>query len=85
MEKSFADRVSEELAKARAKHSDMNSPHEAYAVILEELDEFWDLVKADDHQHSDGKTRMINELVQIGAMAQRAAEDVLGVYVPWPL
>ncbi|MFB3894299.1 MAG: hypothetical protein ACE15C_20025 [Phycisphaerae bacterium] len=72
----FAELVAAELARARQKHSDMNSAHEAYAVILEELDEFWEMVKTDDHKFSDGQDRMVAELVQIAAMCQRAAEDV---------
>lgn len=31
---------------ARKKHAPMRGPHEGYAVILEELDELWDEVKA---------------------------------------
>ncbi len=47
--------------------------HEGYAVLLEEVDEFWDEVKA---QKPD-KAKVLAELVQIAAMAQRCAEDVL--------
>lgn len=32
--------------KARLKHRPMQSPHEGYAILLEELDELWDEVKA---------------------------------------
>ncbi len=72
----FPGMVERELCRARQKHADMQSPHEAYAVILEELDEFWTMVKTDDHHYSDGQERMVKELVQIAAMAQRAAEDL---------
>jgi len=34
-----------ELASAEAKFKPFNSSHEGYAVILEELDELWDVVK----------------------------------------
>jgi vacuolar-type H+-ATPase catalytic subunit A/Vma1 len=64
-----------EIERARAKHKPINSAHEGYSVILEELDEFWDEVKRKlemrDNRH------MYEELVQIAAMAQRTAEDVL--------
>ena len=33
------------MERARTKHKPINSAHEGYAVILEELDEFWDEVK----------------------------------------
>lgn len=69
---SFATRVAEELSKARAKHKDIKCAHEAYAVILEELDEVWDEVK----QQKWGPEALLKELVQVGAMAQRAAEDL---------
>ncbi len=66
----FAELQAKELAKARAKHKgSFHSAHEAYGVILEEVDEFWDLVKSDNKN-------MLNELLQIAAMAQRAAEDL---------
>jgi hypothetical protein len=69
----FDKLVKAELEKARRKHPDSYpSAHYFYAVILEEVDEFWDLVKA---QNPD-KAHMLKELVQIGAMAQRAAEDI---------
>lgn len=70
------DRVStsvlNELHKAITKHKPMHSPHEAYAVIKEELDEFWDEVKQQVHNRS----RMYKELLQISAMAQRAIIDL---------
>lgn len=75
----FATIVRAELAAARAKHGPLNSAHEAYAVILEELDEFWGhcRLKAEDRS----KTLVLRELAQVAAMAQRAAED-LGLVGP---
>ena len=69
----FPEWVRNELNKARVKHKGANSPHEGYAIIREELDEFWDEVKAQHHN----KQRMLEELVQVAAMCQRVAEDVL--------
>jgi len=54
-----------EFYRAEAKHKPMNSHHEGYAVILEELDELWDDVKA------DRKEAALKEAVQVGAMAMR--------------
>lgn len=71
--KPFARAVQQELNRARTKHpTPHRSPHETFAVLHEEVDEFWDEVKA---QKPD-RIKMLNELIQIGAMAQRAAEDL---------
>lgn len=71
----FLANVGDELRRAQAKWPPMNSAHEAYAVILEELDELWAEVrkKQTEHDHS----AMYAELVQIAAMAARAAADVV--------
>lgn len=58
-----------------AHHGDQHSLHEAYAVPLEEVDEFWDEIKA----RVPDKPRTLKELVQVAAMARRCTEDVLGV------
>ena len=55
--------VKEEYHAARSKHAPMNSGHEGYAVILEELDELWDAVRADDFDHAK------DEAIQVAAMA----------------
>lgn len=64
--------VGYELNRAMSKHAPMHSAHEAYAVIQEEVDEFWDEVKA-QHINSE-KAR--KELIQIAAMALRAVVDL---------
>lgn len=70
----FPDLVAYELDKARDKHpGGMNSFHEAYGVILEEMDEFWDEVKTQKPQPE----KILEELSHIAAMCQRAAEDLL--------
>lgn len=62
-----------EVQRATAKHAPMHSPHEAYSVILEEVDEFWDEVRKQSHNPSD----MYTELIHVAAMATRAATDLL--------
>ena len=62
--------VVEELENATRKHGAMKSGHEAYAVILEELDEFWHEIK---HGTKD-KAR--KEAVQVAAMAIRYLVDL---------
>jgi hypothetical protein len=65
--------VAAELRQARAVHSPLNSHHEAYSVILEELDEYWAEVKKRRAQRDPA--RLHEELVQIAAMAVRTAVD----------
>lgn len=78
----FANEVAAELKAARDGHRPLNSAHEAYAVILEELDEFWDQCRL--KRQNRNRLVMLTELVQIGAMAQRAAED-LGLCLRFPM
>jgi hypothetical protein len=70
----FQEMVAGELENARRAHAPMNSPHEAYSVILEEVCEFWDEVKKKAKDRDD--LGMLAELVQIAAMAERAAVDL---------
>jgi len=73
----FADRVAAELRRARELHKKpINSPLEGYGVIAEELDEYFH----GQRKPKQTEAEQLAELIQIGAMAQRAAED-LG-YVP---
>lgn len=69
----FQEEVQLELQMAHKMHPRLlDDKHYAYAVILEELDEFWVEVKK---KRSD-KKRLLEELIQVAAMAQRAAEDM---------
>ena len=68
--------VCAELEQARRYHPDMNSPHEGYAIILEELDELWDEVRRKDEQHD--LARMRAEACQVAAMAIRFMTDICG-------
>lgn len=54
-------KIQGEVEYARGIHPRFNSHHEAYAVILEELEEWWDSVKADTPDDS--------ELISVAAMA----------------
>lgn len=74
----FPERVAAELTRARGAYpTPMHGAHEGYAILAEEVDELWALVKEKQakHRHSE----MTAELVQIAAMAQRMAEDVCHV------
>jgi hypothetical protein len=66
--------VHDELKRAMKLHPPMNSAHEAYAVILEELDEFWEEVRKKTEARD--KSRIRQELIQIAAMACRTIIDL---------
>ena len=66
--------VGNELERATAKHGPIHTLHEAYAIILEEVDEFWDEVKAS--QRSVLTEAQRKELLQIAAMALRTIIDI---------
>jgi NTP pyrophosphatase (non-canonical NTP hydrolase) len=60
-----------ELGEAKRKYPDPhNSPHESYAILLEELDEVWDAIKANDGE----QTRA--EMIQVAAGAIRFLLEV---------
>lgn len=66
--------VEKEIRTARSLHRPLNSCHEGYAVILEELEEFWEETRK--KREVRNIVILLSELVQISAMAQRAAEDL---------
>ena len=84
---SIAQEVVEELERAEAKFGPFNSSHEGYAVILEELDELWEVVKLNPKkietavpytsdyrmtmQNSKRNDMMRAEAIQVAAMAMR--------------
>lgn len=70
----FLDLVQVEVVSAQQKHQPLNSGHEAYAVILEEIDEFWLEVKK--RPRNRNKQAMLEELIQIAAMCARTAFDL---------
>ena len=66
----FVKLVTSELDRAYAKHGDEPwSRHEFYAILLEEVDELWDDIKADKPLDL-----VMKELVQVAAMCLRYAE-----------
>jgi len=62
--------IREEYRRGVEKFGEYNSMHEAYAVIKEELDEFWEGVKKDDPDPM--------ELIQVCATAYRAFVELVG-------
>jgi hypothetical protein len=72
---SFYQHVRAELERACEKHPPLHSLHEAFAVLLEEVDEF----KAEVWKQTSQRdvTNMRRELVQIAAMCARVVHDGL--------
>ncbi len=62
-----------ELVRAREKHAPMASAHEGYAVILEEVEELWDEVRA----RNRNPVAMMGEGIQVAAMGMRFLIDVV--------
>ena len=71
----FLDLVAAEVERATVKHpAPMHSLHEGYAVILEELEKFWDEVRKQNGARSS--TALLEELVHVAAMCMRTAQDL---------
>ena len=75
-EETALEAIRNELSRARSLWGDMASAHEAYSVILEELEEFWEEVKANKGDPVEHKRRMKKELIQLGAMVARSLVDL---------
>jgi hypothetical protein len=71
----FFDAVVQELCDAVSKFDPMRSHHEAYAIILEEMDGLWAEVKKWPKTHDLVKMR--NECIHIAAMCARYHHDVI--------
>ena len=69
----FPALVAKELTSSRIKHGPMTTHHEALAVLWEEFEE----VKEEVFLKVPHPPTLLAELVQVGAMAQRFAEDIL--------
>lgn len=65
--------VDDELVRAESLHGKQANLHESYAVLLEEVDEFWDEVKVNQKRRDMASIR--KELIQIAAMALRTIKD----------
>lgn len=71
----FNDEIEAEVAKAEAHHGPAFATlHEAYAVILEELDEVWDITRQKYKYRNAAALR--KEFIQLAAMAIRALRSM---------
>jgi hypothetical protein len=72
------DEIEAEVQRSAVHGSTFASLHEAYAVILEELDEVWDITRQKRRDRSS--LALQTEFTQIAAMAVRALNS-LGNFV----
>lgn len=70
----LTDDIRDEFMLASATHGKFSSAHEAYAVILEELDEF--KIEVWKKRANRDLNNMRKELIQIAAMAVRSIHDL---------
>lgn len=61
--------IKQELTRAQKDYPAFNTAHEGYAILLEEVDELWDIVK--QKQSRRDYSAMGDEAKQIAAMAIR--------------
>lgn len=66
--------IDAEVERAKRHGEKFASLHEAYAVILEELDEVWDITRQKRRERVVLDLRM--ELIQIAAMAVKALDSM---------
>lgn len=77
----LCNEVNNEVRRACQLFSPIYSLHEGMAVISEEMDEFWELVKQNPNKltEQDKQQRILRlrkELIQVAAMAVRTALDM---------
>lgn len=77
MKITFPELVERELSVARALYPKFDNPHHAYAVMLEELESY--RLEVFKPRHMRDQFNMFQQLVQVSAMAQRAAEDLMSL------
>ena len=65
--RAIAIEIAEEVERAEAKHAPLNSPHEAWSVIFEELEELREHVRGDTGRGPEAR----KEAIQTAAMGLR--------------
>jgi hypothetical protein len=74
IERIIAGLILKEAERAVELHGDFNSDHEAYGVLMEEVEEVWEQVKRKCGERD--RRAMVEELVQIGAVALKWATKI---------
>lgn len=65
--------VKNEFDSSTEKYGPMRSAHEGYAIIKEEFDELWDVIKTKKQDPQD----MLEEAIQVATMAIRFINDMV--------
>lgn len=78
----LAHEVAEEVLRAQGIHKPMNSLHEGWAVLKEEEEELWELIKMNRTKMSNlelqlHQKKLRAEAIQVAAMAIRLVKDVI--------
>ena len=73
----FFNLVWSEYKDARKKYASFHSTHEGIAVIQEEVDELWDMVKR--NKEVKIQPEMVKECIQIAAMSFAFMKDLGGI------
>lgn len=77
------EKVATEIQTSREKYGPFNSTHEVYGVLIEEVEEFWELVRNKYMDDLPKKKNMINELTQIAAISLRAIDELEHGNIKW--
>jgi hypothetical protein len=80
--KNLDKRIIEEAFKAHEHFGPYSSTHEVAAVLKEEYEEFWDLVKR-SKQDGTFKEEMIKELIQVCAVSYRTIQELDKDLIKW--
>lgn len=70
----FRQMMDRELERMKSKNYSVHGYHEAFGLILEELDEFWEEVRKKSNKRDP--QNCLKELSQIAALAERSAIDL---------
>jgi len=70
----LAEEIDDEISRAKRHGEKFASLHEAYGVILEEVDEVWDITK--QKKRDRDAVHLRSELIQIAAMAIKAIQSM---------
>jgi hypothetical protein len=70
----ISEEIYEEFLKASSKFPAFVSEHEGYAILLEEVDELWEVVKL-NQKNPDRHNKCRKECIQVAAMALRFLYD----------
>lgn len=74
------EQIEAEANAAKEKYGAFNSTHEGYAVLKEEVDELWEVIKQNTERRYGTPevkaAKLIPELIQISAVALRMATEL---------